>query len=118
GTGLHNAMPGPTVTVHGAAQTVTGSCFELAAGRRRLLVDCGLFQGSRSLEALNREPFAFNPKKMGCVLLTHAHLDHSGLLPRLVAEGFDGKIWCTGPTCDLLAVMLPDAARIEEQETE
>lgn len=111
-------MPGPTVTIHGAAQTVTGSCFELAAGHRRLLVDCGLFQGSRSLEALNREPFAFNPKKMDCVLLSHAHLDHSGLLPRLVAEGFDGKIWCTGPTSDLLAVMLPDAARIEEQETE
>lgn len=111
-------MPGPTVTIHGAAQTVTGSCFELAAGRRRMLVDCGLFQGSRSLEALNREPFAFDPKKMGCVLLSHAHLDHSGLLPRLVANGFGGKVWCTGPTSDLLEVMLPDAAKIEEQETE
>jgi len=111
-------MPNPIVTIHGAAQTVTGSCFEIAAGRRRLLVDCGLFQGSRSLEALNREPFQFNPRQLSCVLLTHAHLDHSGLLPRIVAEGFNGTIWCTKPTLDLLAVMLPDAAKIEEQETE
>lgn len=109
-------MPNPTLTIHGAAQTVTGSCFEIASGRRRLLVDCGLFQGSRSLEALNREPFKFNPKQLSCVLLTHAHLDHSGLLPRIVAEGFNGTIWCTKPTLDLLAVMLPDAAKIEEQE--
>lgn len=111
-------MPNPSVTIHGAAQTVTGSCFEISAGRRRLLVDCGLFQGSRSLEALNREPFQFEPGQLSGVLLTHAHLDHSGLLPRLVAEGFHGTIWCTKPTLDLLAVMLPDAAKIEEQETE
>ena len=111
-------MPSPTITIHGAAQTVTGSCFELAFGRRRLLVDCGLFQGSRSLEALNREPFSFNPRKLSAVLLTHAHLDHCGLLPRLVAEGFNGTVWSTRPTLDLMAVMLPDAAKIEEQETE
>lgn len=108
----------PTVIIHGAAQTVTGSCFELASGRHRLLVECGLFQGSRSLEALNREPFRFDPKTIDAVLLTHAHLDHSGLLPRLVAEGFSGTVWCTKPTFDLLSVMLPDAAKIEEQETE
>jgi metallo-beta-lactamase family protein len=111
-------MPNPTVTIHGAAQTVTGSCFELASGRRRLLVDCGLFQGSRSLETLNREPFLFDPRKLSCVLLTHAHLDHSGLRPRLVAEGFNGTIWCTSPTLDLLSVMLPDAAKIEEQDVD
>jgi metallo-beta-lactamase family protein len=111
-------MQNPTLTIHGAAQTVTGSCFEIGSGRRRMLVDCGLFQGSRSLEALNREPFGFNPKQLSSVLLTHAHLDHSGLLPRIVAEGFNGTIWCTKPTLDLLAVMLPDAAKIEEQETE
>lgn len=111
-------MPNPTVTIHGAAQTVTGSCFEIAAGRRRFLVDCGLFQGSRSLEELNRESFAFDPRQLNCVLLTHAHLDHSGLLPSLIAQGFNGTIWCTKPTLDLLAVMLPDAAKIEEQETE
>jgi metallo-beta-lactamase family protein len=83
-----------------------------------MLVDCGLFQGSRSLEALNREPFRFNPKQLSSVLLTHAHLDHSGLLPRIVAEGFTGTVWCAKPTLDLLAVMLPDAAKIEEQEAE
>jgi metallo-beta-lactamase family protein len=111
-------MANPSLTIHGAAQTVTGSCFEIASGHRRMLVDCGLFQGSRSLEALNREPFRFHPKQMSCVLLSHAHLDHSGLLPRIVAEGFNGTIWCTRPTLDLLAVMLPDAAKIELQETE
>lgn len=83
-----------------------------------MLVDCGLFQGSRSLEALNRGPFGFNPKQLSSVLLTHAHLDHSGLLPRIVAEGFNGMVWCTKPTLDLLSVMLPDAAKIAEQEAE
>lgn len=106
----------PILTIHGAARTVTGSCYEIAFGGRRLLVDCGLFQGPRSLEALNREPFAFDPRKIDAVLLTHAHMDHCGLLPRLVAEGFEGAIWCTAGTADLLAVMLPDAARIQEQD--
>lgn len=108
----------PTLTIHGAARTVTGSCFELAFGGSRVLVDCGLFQGSRSLEALNHQPFAFDPARIDAVLLTHAHLDHSGLLPRLCREGFRGPIWCTGPTADLLGEMLPDAARIQEQEAE
>lgn len=109
-------MTEPFLTIHGAARTVTGSCYEIAFGRRRVLVDCGLFQGPRSLEALNREPFAFDPAKIDAVLLTHAHMDHCGLLPRLVAEGFKGAIWCTAGTADLLAVMLPDAARIQEQD--
>ena len=111
-------MTAPKLTIHGAAQTVTGSCFELSFGRRRLLVDCGIFQGPRSLETLNREPFAFDASRIDAVLLTHAHLDHSGLLPRLVAEGFNGAIWCTKPTRDLLAVMLPDSAKIEQQDVE
>lgn len=109
-------MTAPTITIHGAARTVTGSCFELVVGRYRLLVDCGLFQGPRTLEELNRAPFAFDPQKVDAVLLTHAHLDHSGLLPRLCAEGFRGPIWCTPATADLLEVMLPDAARIHEQD--
>ena len=82
-------MSAPTLTFHGAAGTVTGSCFEIACGKRRLLVDCGLFQGPRSLEALNYQPFGFDPAAIDAVLLTHAHLDHSGLLPRLAAEFAD-----------------------------
>jgi metallo-beta-lactamase family protein len=106
------------VTFHGAAQTVTGSCMEVRWQGQRMLIDCGLFQGSRSLETLNRERFAFVPDKVHCVVLTHAHIDHSGLLPRLVAEGFAGPIWCTEPTRDLLNYMLPDAGRIQESEAE
>lgn len=108
----------PTLTFHGAARTVTGACFELAHGRSRVLVDCGLFQGPRSLEALNREPFRFDARGIDAVVLTHAHIDHSGLLPRLVRDGYQGDIWCTGPTADLLGVMLPDAGRIQEGDAE
>lgn len=111
-------MTPPTLTFHGAARTVTGSCFELTLGDARVLIDCGLFQGPRSLEALNYEPFAFDPRRIDAVLLTHAHMDHSGLLPRLCREGFAGPIWCTRPTADLLGVMLADSARIHEQEAE
>lgn len=106
----------PTLTFHGAARTVTGACFELSDGHHRVLVDCGLFQGPRSLEVLNRERFGFDPRGIDAVILTHAHIDHSGLLPRLVRDGFDGDIWCTAPTVDLLGVMLPDAGRIQEGE--
>jgi metallo-beta-lactamase family protein len=108
----------PTLTFHGAAGTVTGACFELVHGRGRLLIDCGLFQGPRSLEALNREPFRFDPRRVDAVVLTHAHIDHSGLLPRLVRDGFAGDIWCTAPTADLLGVMLPDAGRLQESDAE
>jgi len=111
-------MAGPTLTFHGASRTVTGSCYQLTTGGRELLVDCGLFQGPRSLEALNREPFAFDASRIDAVMLTHAHLDHSGLLPRLSAKGFRGSIWCTPATAELLEVMLPDAARIQEQDAE
>lgn len=109
-------MADPEITFLGAAGTVTGSCFLLSVGDERVLIDCGLFQGSRTIEALNREPFSFDPHKIAAVLLTHAHLDHSGLLPRLYAEGFRGEIWCTAATADLLTVMLPDAAKIHEQD--
>ncbi|MBS3962168.1 MAG: MBL fold metallo-hydrolase [Sandarakinorhabdus sp.] len=107
-------MKNPAVTFHGAAHAVTGSCFEIAFGNHRLLVDCGLFQGSRTLESLNYRDFGFEPRMIDAVILTHAHIDHSGLLPRLVARGFDGPIWCTEPTGALLDHMLMDSARIQE----
>lgn len=102
---------------HGAARTVTGSCHEFTCGPSRVLVDCGLFQGSRTLEGLNAGAFGFDPRKVDAVVLTHAHIDHSGLLPRLVAQGFTGRIWCTQPTADLLEYMLADAGRIQEADT-
>lgn len=109
---------GLSLSFHGAARTVTGSCMAFASGGARILVDCGLFQGSRSLEALNQRGFDFDPKEIDAVILTHAHIDHSGLLPRLVKEGFRGDIWCTAETSDLLEFMLADAGRIQENETQ
>jgi metallo-beta-lactamase family protein len=108
----------PQITFHGAAGMVTGSCMELHHGGSTVLIDCGLFQGPRTLEALNREPFSFDARSVDAVFLTHAHIDHSGLLPKLVAEGYRGPIYCTTPTKDLLYYMLPDAGRIQESEAE
>ena len=105
-----------SIAFHGAAGTVTGSCLELIGSKSRVLVDCGLFQGSRSLEALNFRPFPFVPGKLAAVLLTHAHIDHCGLLPRLAAHGYRHPIYCTRPTADLLEFMLADAGRIQESE--
>ena len=107
-----------TLTLHGAGRTVTGSCLEFAAGADRLLVDCGMFQGSRTLEALNRASRLAEPGKLGGVVLTHAHIDHSGLLPRLVKDGYRGPIWCTRETAELLEFMLADSGRIQEYEAE
>ena len=103
---------------HGAAHTVTGSCMLFDNGKARILVDCGLFQGSRSLEMLNTGPFAFDPRTIDAAVLSHAHIDHSGLLPKLVASGFKGDIWCTASTADLLEHMLADSGRIHEADTE
>ena len=107
-----------TLKFHGAAQTVTGSCMEFRLGDRAVLVDCGMFQGSRTLEHLNVEPFAFDPASIDAVILTHAHIDHSGMVPKLVNQGFKGEIWCTGETVDLLEHMLADSGRIQEFEAE
>ena len=110
-------MSPPTVAIHGAGRTVTGSCYEIQCGDARILVDCGLFQGSRTLETLNHTTAPFDAKAIDAVILTHAHLDHSGLLPRLVARGFSGPIWTTAPTADLLVPMLADAARLQDRKS-
>lgn len=106
------------LTFLGAAGEVTGSSFLLEADGVRVLVDCGMFQGGREAETKNRARFAFDPKTLDCVLLTHAHIDHSGLLPRLVAAGYTGPVYATAATCDLLEVMLTDSAHIQEKEAE
>ena len=105
-----------TLRFCGAARTVTGSChlFETRAGR--LLVDCGLFQGPKTLKALNYSNFPFRAVDISMVLLTHAHIDHSGLLPKLTREGFRGRIMATRGTIDLCSYMLPDAGSIQESE--
>lgn len=101
----------------GAAQEVTGSCHRLQLGGTQLLVDCGLFQGGRDADARNAEPFPFSAADIEAVVLTHAHLDHSGRLPLLVQRGFRGGIWCHPATADLVAIMLEDSAGIIEHET-
>ncbi|HRH79885.1 MAG TPA: MBL fold metallo-hydrolase [Thiobacillaceae bacterium] len=106
------------ITFHGAAREVTGSCFLVEADGLRFLIDCGLHQGGREADAANRAFPAFDPEALDFVLLTHAHIDHSGLLPRLVNLGFRGPIWCTPATADLLGVLLPDSAHIQEKEAE
>ncbi|AXK71046.1 MBL fold metallo-hydrolase [Lysobacter sp. TY2-98] len=106
----------PTLRFLGAAGTVTGSRFLVDVGAHRLLVDCGLFQGYKVLRERNRRPFPVPPSSIDLVLLTHAHLDHSGYLPRIIQEGYQGKVLCTEATRDLCALLLPDSGRLLEEE--
>jgi len=106
------------ITFHGAAQEVTGSCIMIETDSVRFLVDCGMFQGSRDADARNREPFAFDPRDVDFLLLTHAHIDHSGLLPKLCRDGFRGPIYTSSATASLLEIMLRDSAHIQEYEAE
>ncbi|MEP6860359.1 MAG: MBL fold metallo-hydrolase [Deltaproteobacteria bacterium] len=107
-----------TLTFFGAVDTVTGSRSLVEAGGHRVLVDCGLFQGPKKLRERNwREP-AFDPRAIDAVVLTHAHIDHSGYLPRLRTAGFTGPVYCTPATRDLLGLLLPDAGHLQEEEAE
>ncbi len=106
------------ITFLGGARAVTGSCFWLEHENVNILVDCGLSQGGSEADELNAAEFAFNPASLDAVLLTHAHIDHSGLIPRLVKEGFKGSIFATGATTQLCQIMLRDSAHIQEMEAE
>lgn len=106
------------LTFLGAAKTVTGSCFLLETKTKKILVDCGMFQGHSREHVLNSENFAFSPGDIDYVLLTHAHIDHSGRIPKLYIEGFKGEIIATKATVELCSVMLPDSGHIQEVEVE
>lgn len=104
-----------TLGFHGAAGTVTGSRFLLEADRKRLLIDCGLFQGLKELRLRNWQPPPFDPRSLDAVVLTHAHIDHSGYLPRLVRQGYRGPIYCTPATHELAEILLRDAAKLRKR---
>jgi len=102
----------------GGAREVTGSCILVQTGRSRFLVDCGMFQGGGESERKNARKFPVPPSSVDFVLCTHAHIDHTGLLPRIVREGYRGPVYATSATADLLGVMLPDSGHIQEREAE
>ena len=104
------------ITFCGAAGTVTGSCHLVETNGIRILLDCGLFQGRREVEDYNLDPFPFDPNKIDYLLLSHAHLDHVGLVPRLVREGFTGEIVCTPPTEEIAKLILADSAHLQVEE--
>ena len=106
----------PTLTFLGAARTVTGSKYLLDVDGHRILIDCGLFQGLKELRLRNWSPLPVPPQTIDCVVLTHAHIDHSGWLPRLVSQGFAGPVYCTAATADLCRLVLPDAAHLQEED--
>lgn len=102
----------------GATQTVTGSRYLLTCGERRVLVDCGLFQGYKNLRLKNWSRPPFDASAIDAVLLTHAHLDHSGYLPLLVRNGFAGPIYATQPTIELCRILLPDSGHLQEEQAQ
>ena len=107
-----------TLTFHGAIEGVTGSMYLLSTQKSHVLLDCGLFQGRRAEEEANSKPLPFDPSSIDAVILSHAHLDHSGRLPLLVAAGFSGVIYMTNPTCELIEILLKDAASLQARDAE
>ncbi len=106
------------ITFLGATKIVTGSNFLVEAAGKKFLVDCGMYQGNAELEMKNYKEFDYNPAEIDFMLLTHAHIDHSGRIPKLYNEGFKGPIYAHKATCDLCAIMLPDSGHIQEMESE
>ena len=106
----------PTLSFYGATRTVTGSKHLLKVGNAQILIDCGLFQGAKHLRDLNWDEFPFVPHELDAVVLTHAHVDHIGMLPRLVKDGFNGPIYATAATIALCRISLPDSGRLQEEE--
>jgi metallo-beta-lactamase family protein len=104
------------ISFHGAAREVTGSCHLVECNGRRILLDCGMIQGGPERHVRNREPFPFEPARVDCVILSHAHIDHCGRLPLLVRGGFRGPILATPPTIALCRILLADSARIHQED--
>jgi metallo-beta-lactamase family protein len=113
-----HASSDPVLTFLGGARTVTGSKTLLEAGDSKVLIDCGLFQGRKHLRLANWAPFPIDPESIDAVVLTHAHIDHCGYLPRLYQLGYRGPVYATQGTCDLAAIVLPDSGHLQEEEAE
>src|ERR1700689_4623277 len=114
----YNVAPMPKITFLGAAGTVTGSKYLIEAGGKRLLVDCGLFQGSKELQQRNWNTLQVDAATIDWVLLTHAHIDHTGYLPRLVAGGYRGPVYADAATRELCNLLLPDSAHLQEEDAQ
>jgi len=118
---MHERTDSPQATTLrflGAANTVTGSRYLLQTPQRRILIDCGLFQGYKFLRERNWKPFPVDPASIDAIVLTHAHLDHSGYVPALIEQGFTGKVYCSAGTAALCGILWPDAGHLQEEEAE
>ena len=104
------------ITFLGATGTVTGSKYLIEENGKKILIDCGLFQGLKELRLRNWAKFPIDPKEIHSIILTHAHIDHSGYIPRIIKEGFNGRIICTPGTFDLCRILLPDCGHLQQEE--